>query len=105
MAIKTNLGDPNPIFAGEDRDLVFTVFGETGEVEDITGWSVSFTSGGVSKTVGAGIALTSPTSGVLTVSLSSTDTTSLTGGTDWKLRRTDSGLNTVLGYGRFAVQA
>lgn len=106
MATKANLGkSPTQIFVAEDRNVVFTVVDDDGVAVDITGWAVSFVSGVVTLTVGSGITLTTPASGILTVVISSANTTLLLGSGDYKLRRTDSGFNTVLSYGTLVVTA
>ena len=93
------------VFAGEDRSLVFTVVDGVGAPVNVTGWAVSFVVSTVTKTVGSGVTLTTPTSGVVTVALAAADTNALVGGFFYKLRRTDAGLNAVLAYGRLTVAA
>lgn len=72
--------------AGDDQDLVVTVKNEAGVVVDITGstikWAMKKTVNGqaqVSKTTTSGITLTTPSSGVFTISLGSVDTQTLSG--------------------------
>ena len=92
------------IFAGEDRDLVYTVADSAGAAVDVTGWAISWVAGAVTKTVGAGVALTTPASGVVTVTLAAADTEALSGLlSHYRLRRTDTGANVVLAYGRIKV--
>lgn len=70
------------IYQGNDVDLPITVRDPAGVAQDITGFSATFIiarhvddTPAVSKaTGGGGIALTDPANGVLTVSLSDTDT-------------------------------
>lgn len=99
-------------FTGEDKIVDFTVYvGKTTTVQNITGWSVSWqvkakrtdTSVIISKTVGAGIVLTTPVSGVLTVTVSADDIASLIGEKQYwhELKRTDS--KSVLAQGPFTL--
>ena len=105
MATETDLGvDANPIFSGEDRTIVFTVKDADDVVEDLTSWAVSFVAGALALTVGAGIVLTTPLSGVLTVTLTAAQTAALNEFTGYKLRRTDTDANTVLAFGNVRVQ-
>lgn len=102
MAIESNV---TGIFSGEDRSIQFTVKDSAGAAVDVTGWAISFVAGNVTKTVGSGVTLTTPAAGVVTVALGATDTTALLGGNNYKLRRTDTGYNTVLAYGSITVLA
>lgn len=99
MATETNFGGTaTPIFVGEDLTLAFTVTGES----DITGWTISFAVGSVTKTSGGG-GITMLTN-VATVTLGAADTTALgPGAAAYRLRRTDSGNNTVLAYGQVSL--
>ena len=73
--------------AGDDLNIVYTVQDETGAALGLTGSSVTWkalvsgtTTAAVSKaTGGSGITLTTPGSGVLTVDLDPSDTSSLSG--------------------------
>lgn len=102
MAIQSTIGQlPNPVFAGEDVVITFTITST-----DITGWALSFVAGAVTKTVGSGITITDGANGVCTVDLAAADTTALgAGDTSFKLRRTDSGSNTVLSFGTLRITA
>jgi hypothetical protein len=99
--------DADGFFIGEDKTLQFTINDSTGATVNVTGWQVTFKlaaslSGDMlfTKTVGAGITLTSPTSGILQVLCSSADTISLAPGTYfYALRRTDAGFKAELDYG------
>lgn len=102
MATETDL---TGIFSGEDRAVQYTVTDSNGTPVDVTGWAISWVAGNVTKTVGSGVALTTPASGVVTVTLAAADTTALLGTTAYRFRRTDSGFNTVLAYGRVVVTA
>lgn len=103
----------------DDASLVFGM----DDVQDITGWAVSFVvrlrdangdlgaTAIINKSVGSGVALTDTTNGVITVTLADTDTSSvmLTEDLDtgasyrWSLRRTDAGSETTLARGEFIL--
>jgi len=116
MAKETNL---NPLFLNTDFLYVHHVknAAETAAV-DITGWALSFLikqkvasdedmPALVTKTTGAGIVISGtynadPTLNAqrATVTILDTDTVSLTPmRCVWELKRTDDGLETILGYG------
>ena len=84
----------------------------------VSGWAVSFTvkqkvglNTVISKTVGSGVALTDTTRGVITVTLSASDTSALEISDNlsegesyhYDLKRTDSGYKTVLAKGAFVL--
>jgi len=96
-------------YLGEDKGLRITVYQDDGTtLQDITGWALSWllkrskTDADAAavipaKTVGAGIALTTPASGLCTVSITDTETDALTAGTYYhELKRTDPGNEAVL---------
>lgn len=108
-------------FTNEDKSLVFTVY-QTGTThaqidagvaspQNVTGWSLSYmlkdspadadSAARITKTTASGIALTTPASGIVTVSISDTDTESLVADALYyqELKRTDSGFETVLSQG------
>lgn len=101
MSISTNI----QCFRSEDVTINVTMTPTT----DITGWTLSFVainSSGVttiSKTSGSGITITSPSAGMFSVSISSTDTTIAYDSYTYAIRRTDSGFNAVLCNGYFVV--
>lgn len=114
MAIEANIPESEYWFLGEDKSLVFTVYQSDGTTaQNITGWALSWmlkdseydadADAVLTKTTDSGIALTTPLSGICTVTIADTDTSTL----DAKLyrhelKRTDDGSETVLSYG-FAV--
>lgn len=111
MAIEANIPDASDWFTGEDKALVFTIY-ESDETtpQDITGWTVSWrlkrrqsdadSAALLTKTVGGGISLTTPLSGVLTVSVADTDTDAILAGSYFhELKRTTDGSETVLSFG------
>lgn len=100
-------------YIGEAKSLVFTIYQSDGTTpQNITGWAVTYNlrtsktaSATISKTVGSGITLTTPASGILTVTLSASDTSALTERTYVQgLKRTDSGSETVLAEGQVVVK-
>lgn len=106
MADEQHITEDHEFFIGEDKSLTITVTGT-----NITGWSLSWmlkqkptdtdANAKVTKTTGAGgIVLTTPLSGICTVSVADTDTDGLRANTYWhELKRTDAGLETILTYG------
>lgn len=77
-------------------------------LENLTGYAISFSvykfrgddSPIFTKTVGSGITLTAPTSGLLSVAIAAADTTSLEPRGYWyELKRTDAGFSTVFAQG------
>lgn len=103
-------------FIGSDHSLVFTILNATGSLaEDITGWSTSFmlkrgledadgaalvtnTAGAVSGVYNSDVDVNTQ---ILTVTLADTDTESLDpGNVNWELKRTTSGYESVLAYGK-----
>lgn len=108
MAKETTL---DPLYLGTDFAYVFTVKNEAETAAiDITGWALSFAikkhvgqadvDALLTKTTVSGIALTTPASGVCTVTIADTDTDGLAPGMKvWELKRTNDGYETVLAYG------
>lgn len=103
------------MFTGEDKAIPFTIY-QVGTLtaQNITAWTLSFAviypltvSTGVvlaKTTTATGIALTTPTSGLCTVTLDAADTADLEEGIyRYELKRTDAGFERVLFYGRFRV--
>ena len=110
MAFEQNITAAWHWFLGEDKDLEFVIYQEDGvTVQDITGWALEWVlrvedddtgAAVISKTTSSGIALTTPTSGVATVTIADTDTADLTVGTyRHALKRTDDGAETILAWG------
>lgn len=117
MAIEANINADSDYFTGEDKSLQFTIYQSDGSTaQDITGWSLSWmvkkrktdadNAALVTKTTADGIALTTPASGICTVTVEDTDITALVGGTLYyhELKRTDAGYETVLSYGTFTLR-
>lgn len=111
MALKQHISADAHLFIGEDKSLVFTIYQSDGRTaQDITGWTLSWMvkadladvdgSAVLTKTTSSGIALTTPASGICTVTIADTDTDSLTAGRYYhELKRTTAGSETVLAYG------
>jgi hypothetical protein len=111
VATQDNITGGDEWFTGEDKSLVFTVYQSDGSTaQDITGWSLSWmlkrhpaeadNAALITKTTSSGIALTTPLSGVCTVSIEDTDTDGLEPGTyRHELKRTGGGVETILSYG------
>lgn len=104
-AVRTNLS----LFKGEDAAFPDTITGT-----DITGWAVAFTlhaklddaAALITKTTAnGGIVLTTPASGLLTVTLLATDTANLPAGMYfYRVERTDTGADAVLSWGSFELK-
>lgn len=101
-----------PVYIGEDVTITYLVTDRNGNVQDITGWAITFSvlnapQGTVqfSKTVGSGIVLSAPTAGVATITLTAANLTLAADEYVWEAVRTDSGHSTVLGRGKFPVVA
>lgn len=108
-ATRTNLGgDGDRVFAATTRPLAFTVRDANGDAVDVSSWAMSFLAGDQALTTGAGDidVATQGASGIATVTLSTTHTSALADSTvDWELRRTDSGNEEVVAYGKLTVKA
>lgn len=97
-------------YIGEDVAIDGVIYESDGvTVQNITGWAITFsiqTTAPIVKTVGAGIVLTSPTTGQCTITIASADTGSLSPLTaQWFLQRTDSGADAILAVGTFSLLA
>lgn len=114
MAAKATIGASDNLFVGEDKSLVFTVVDTAGVAVNITGWTLSWTlkrratdaAALITKTTGGGgIALTTPVSGICTVTIEDTDTDPLgpLSGVH-ELKRTNAGSEAVLSYGTLELK-
>lgn len=111
MAIQSNITASDEWYTGEDKQLVFTIYQSDGTTaQDVTGWALSWrlkkratdadSASILTKTTVSGIALTTPASGIVTVTVDDTDTDSLAPQTYYhELKRTTAGNETVLAYG------
>lgn len=118
MALETDL----TYYLGTDHQFVHSVLDSAQAAAiDISGWSLSFmvkrsrsqadASATLTKTTVDGIAITGAFNAdpetntqVATVSIGDTDTDALAAGSYvWELKRTDPGLEVVIGYGAFRM--
>ena len=111
MAIQRNITDEDEWFIGEDKTLTVTIYqSDETTPQNVTGWAVSFmlkrkrtdtdANALITKTTADDVALTTPGSGVITVSIADDDTSDLRADTYWyEIKRTDAGFETVLTYG------
>jgi hypothetical protein len=115
LTINANTDDIT-ISRGDDQTVTFTVTQADGSVQDITNWTFKFT---VKESVddaiadamfqkttgGGGIALTTPLSGILDVTIAAADTSGLAGHYIYDLQGTDgSGNIRTTTIARFSVQ-
>lgn len=111
MSVQSNIDASAGWFIGEHKTLRFTVLDSAGAAVDITGWLIDFkisaTNSGArlfTKSVGSGIVLTTPASGILDVTINAADTTALAAGTYfYAVRRTTASNETELAYGTAAL--
>jgi hypothetical protein len=114
--ITFNIDEDDDFFVGEDKSLIVTVYQQDKRtLQNITSWSLSWmlkehlsdadNVALLTKTTSSGITLTTPTSGVCTVSIADTDTDSIVPGRYYhELKRTDAGNETVLSHGRCVLR-
>ena len=103
------------IYTGEDATITVTIYSDAAQTtpQNITGWSIQFVVHGqgfataiITKTVGNGITLTTPASGVLTITLAAADTASLIPGQyTFSIARTDTGAAANLTEGNLNLLA
>jgi len=110
MAVRAAITAEAGWYVGEDKALRFTVLDDAGDAVNISGWSLSWrfkrrmsdadANALLTKTTADGIALTTPVSGICTVSIADTDTEALgpVSGVH-ELKRTDAGAEAILAYG------
>lgn len=112
--------DPNTyditILRGDDQTVRFTVTTSTWAAQDVSAWSFAFTvksspddaigSALFQKTTGGGgIALTTPLSGIVDVSIAAADTAAMAGNYYYDLQGTDgSGLAHTVRLAKFSVR-
>jgi hypothetical protein len=126
MAIERNITEDDDWYVGEDKTLPATIYQSdyavdpltgvvTGTLQDITGWTLSWlvkrkasdadADALITKTTSSGIALTTPASGLCTITVADTDTDSIPQGTyHHELKRMDAGFEAVLIRGRAVIQ-
>lgn len=111
---------------GEDKSLVFTIYAAgttraaidagTASAQNVTGWALSYmlkrnftdadSDALIIKTTSSGIALTIPASGIVTVTITDTDTENLEEGTPYyqELKRTGDGVESILSQGQVRLR-
>jgi hypothetical protein len=111
-----DIDEQDDLFIGEDKSLIITVYQSDKRTrQNILGWSLSWMlktslsdvdgSALLTKTTNSGISLTTPSTGVCTVTIADTDTDGLTPGKYFhELKRTDAGAETVLSHGRCVLR-
>jgi hypothetical protein len=116
MAIEAHITADDHVFIGEDKALVFNILQSDGKTpQDITGWTLGWmlkaheddldADALLNKTTSTSITLTTPIAGICTVSLADTDTEPLSPGKYYhELKRTTSGFEGILAYGRFVLR-
>lgn len=114
--IPWHIDEDDALFIGEDKNLVCTIYqADQRTRQDVSGWALSWRlkasladadgAALLTKTTSSGIALTTPTSGVVTISIADTDTDGLAAGRHYhELKRTDAGNETVLAHGRCVLR-
>jgi hypothetical protein len=108
MAVNSPVRVSDNVFTGEAKSLRFTITDSAGVVANISGWTLSWKlepAQGQAASVTKTGAITDGPNGVATVTLAASDTAALAGGTYFHhLDRTDSGFESVLSAGTFALQ-
>lgn len=118
MADEQHVAESDDFFIGEDKTLPFTIYTTPAHTatQNITGWALSWllkrkesdadAAAVLTKTTaGGGIALTTPASGLATVTIEDIDTDALQPGTyHHELKRTDAGSETILSFGRIVLR-
>ena len=112
MALRRLLDQNFEMVSGDTKDIVVTVFDELDQVVPITGASAvfilsvnEFSAALVTKTTGAGIVITDPVQGVLTVTLSPADTEPLIGTHYYEIELTDiDGKVSTIAFGQIDIR-
>ena len=108
MALNSPVKVSDHVFTGEAKTLRFTISDAAGAVANITGWTLSWKlepAQGQAASVTKSGTITDGPNGIATVALTASDTAALAGGTYFHhLDRTDSGNESVLSAGTFALQ-
>ena len=116
MAIRDDIDTDDAFYTGEDKTITATIYQADGvTAQNITGWSLSYlwkraktdvdADAVLVKSTTSGIVLTTPVSGVCTITIADTDTDALTARTYWhELKRTDAGSETILTTGTVELQ-
>ena len=109
MAILSPVKVSDQVYVGEAKTLRWTIYDSAGAVANVTGWttlwSLETQQGSTPLLTHAGTVTDGP-NGIITVTLLAAETSALTGGTYFHhLDRTDTGNESVLSAGSFALQA
>ena len=117
MAVERNISPADDFFTGEDKTLPITIYQANGTTaQNITGWNLSWlvkrkrldldVAAVVTKVTPTGITLTTPLSGLCTVTVTDEDIATLSADTLYyhELKRTDVGSETVLTFGTFRLR-
>ena len=110
MSTLANITAGDEFFRAEDKNIIFTVMQADGVTpQNITGWTITFRmtlNMGGAAVITKSATLTTPLSGICTVTLASADTTALVADTTYlyDLRRTDSGSRSELAFGTIVIQ-
>ena len=93
------------IYSGDDKVITVTVYDNDDAIVDITGVTITWqlsqnvsSAALITKTVGSGITLSDPTSGVFTITLDPADTNSLSGRYYHECEITDSSSDVSTGF-------
>lgn len=100
-------------YIGTDKQFQITIYQGDGVTrQDVTGWAVSFIVHAygdpnvvyITKTVGSGVVLTTPTRGVVTATIAAADTANMPPNLyQWRLERTDTSNDVVTGTGTYSL--
>jgi len=115
MAIQVHITDADNFFVGEDKILEYQVKDTTGNIIDITGWSIEWvlredpdtSTVLVTKDNGGngGLSITNAVNGIFQVTMDAADTSALPEGRyAYGASRTDTGLRGLLVYGDASLQ-
>lgn len=108
MAEDADITEEDDWFIGEDKSLVFTVVDSAGVVQNITGWTIEWylsLEEGSPAILTKTATLTTPASGICTVTVADTDTDPLAPGKYFHmLKRTNAANETVLAKGDCLIQ-
>lgn len=115
MSKEQNILASDGVFAGETKQLQFSVTDSADSPQTMTGWTLEFvirtqvgaTTALLTKTTASGIAIANGagTNDRATVTLTAANTTAVGAGTfSYALRRSDSGSEQVLAYGSLVIR-
>lgn len=103
MAVRVDITEDDDFFVGEDKSLIFTVKDAADVLQNITGWTIEWNLSheeGSPSILMKTATLTTPLSGVCTVTVLDTDIDLFAPDKYWHiLKRMNAGNETVLSYG------